>query len=66
MPVLAEASAQPTAGTGFRWRPALEAIVIPVGAIIGGFLLFGIFCATQGASPVGVFKAIYKAAFGSW
>lgn len=67
MPVLADATAQASvSGTGFRWRPALEAILIPVGAIAGGFVLFGIFCGTQGASPVGVFKAIYRAAFGSW
>jgi simple sugar transport system permease protein len=41
-------------------------VVIPVGAVTGGFVLFGLFCATQGANPFAVFAAIYKAAFGSW
>ena len=49
-----------------RWRSTAEAIFIPVGAVIVSLLLFGLFCATQGASPIGVFQAIYKAAFGSW
>jgi len=50
---------------GFSLRPALEGIAIPVGAMICAFLLFGVFCATQGAKPFAVFAAIYKAAFGS-
>jgi simple sugar transport system permease protein len=62
-----EAAKQPAAGaTPLRWRPAAEAVVIPVAAVIVGLLIFGLFCATHGASPLGVFKAIYKAAFGSW
>lgn len=65
--VLAETSARPAlVGTGFRWRSTLEGVLIPVGAVVGGFILFGVFCATQGASPFSVFAAIYKAAFGSW
>ena len=64
--VLPEAAKQPAAGvTPPRWRPAAEAAVIPVAAVIVGLLIFGLFCATQGANPLGVFKAIYKAAFGS-
>lgn len=67
VPVLAEATAQTNrVSAGLRWKPALEGVVIPVAAIVGGFILFGVFCATQGASPVAVFAAIYKAAFGSW
>src|SRR5258708_24321817 len=67
VPVLTEASVQPApAPIGFRWRPALEGVVIPVGAVVGGFVLFGAFCATQGANPFAVYAAIYKAAFGSW
>jgi len=52
--------------TPLRWRPAMEALVIPVGAIVTAAILFGIFCASQGAKPLAVFAAIYKAAFGSW
>src|SRR5258707_1215838 len=50
----------------WRWRPAAEAAGIPVGAVLVALLLFGFFCATQGANPWAVFKSIYKAAFGSW
>ena len=48
------------------WRPALESVALPTGAILVALALFGVFCAAQGASPIGVFQAIYKAAFGSW
>jgi simple sugar transport system permease protein len=48
-----------------RWRSTAEAILIPVGAVLAALLLFGIFCATQGAPPLDVFGAIWKAAFGS-
>jgi simple sugar transport system permease protein len=49
-----------------RWRPALEAVVIPVAAVLVALALFGLFCATQGAAPWLVFAAINRAAFGSW
>ena len=67
VPVLADTSAgQAALATGFRWRAGLEGLSISVGALAGGFVLFGAFCATQGANPFAVFAAIYKAAFGSW
>ena len=44
----------------------LEAVVIPVAAILTALLLFGSFCAIAGANPFGVYASIYKAAFGSW
>src|SRR5260221_1057227 len=67
MPIVAEPSVAPAPqAASLRWRSAAEAITIPVLAILAGFLVFGLFCATQGPSPLGVFKAIYKAAFGSW
>lgn len=50
---------------GLRWRATAEAIAIPVGAVVAALLLFGLFCLTQGANPLEVFGAIYKAAFGS-
>jgi simple sugar transport system permease protein len=54
------------ASSGLRWRPALEAVAIPVGAVCAALILFGLFCAFQNANPFAVFAAIYKAAFGSW
>jgi general nucleoside transport system permease protein len=44
----------------------LEAIVLPIAAILVSFVLFGIFCAIVGKNPFEVFGSIYKAAFGSW
>jgi ABC-type uncharacterized transport system permease subunit len=49
-----------------RWRPALEAVVIPIGAVAAGCVLFGLFCFTQGRNAFAVFAAINRAAFGSW
>ncbi len=51
--------------TAVRWRPALEAVVLPVGAVLVALILFGAFCLTQGRNPLAVFAAIYQAAFGS-
>ncbi|HEY9826454.1 MAG TPA: ABC transporter permease [Stenomitos sp.] len=48
-----------------RWGRNLEAICIPVGALIFSLMLFGMFCALAGANPFGVYESIYKAAFGS-
>jgi general nucleoside transport system permease protein len=55
-----------SAPSAFRWRPILEALAIPVGAVFVALILFGCFCALQKANPLAVFAAIYKAAFGSW
>jgi simple sugar transport system permease protein len=52
--------------TAVRWRPALEGVALPVGAVLVALLLFGLFCAFQGANPLAVFGAINRAAFGSW
>ena len=49
-----------------RWRRTLEAISIPIAALIFSLFLFGLFCAAAGANPFEVYGAIYKAAFGSW
>ncbi|NET48109.1 MAG: ABC transporter permease [Merismopedia sp. SIO2A8] len=48
------------------WGRSLEAIAIPIGALIVALLLFGCFCALAGANPFGVYGSIYKAAFGRW
>ncbi|MCA1992559.1 MAG: ABC transporter permease [Coleofasciculus sp. S288] len=49
-----------------NWRRTLEAVCIPVAAILVSLILFGIFCALAGANPFGVYASIYKAAFGNW
>jgi general nucleoside transport system permease protein len=49
-----------------NWRRTLEAICLPIGAILIGLFLFGVFCALVGANPFGVYASIWKAAFGSW
>jgi ABC-type uncharacterized transport system permease subunit len=49
-----------------RWRGKLEALVIPAGAIFVSVILFGIFCAANGANPLAVYASINKAAFASW
>ncbi len=43
----------------------LEAICLPLGAVLISLVLFGLFCALAGANPWGVYGSIYKAAFGS-
>jgi general nucleoside transport system permease protein len=43
----------------------LEAMLIPIAAILVSFVLFGIFCAVVGKNPLAVFGSIYQAAFGS-
>lgn len=48
-----------------NWRAWAEKIAIPIGAIFFSLILFGLFCATQGKSPIAVYGEIYKSAFGS-
>jgi simple sugar transport system permease protein len=50
----------------YNWRGKLEAVCIPVAAVVFSLVLFGIFCAAAGANPFAVYASIYKAAFGSW
>lgn len=49
-----------------HWRRTLEAVCIPIAALLCSLILFGIFCAFAGANPFAVYASIYKAAFGSW
>lgn len=48
------------------WSKPLEAIFIPIGALLVALVLFGVFCAIAGANPFAVYASIYKAAFGRW
>lgn len=43
-----------------------EAVLVPLGAMLAGMLVFGIFCAALGVNPLLVYASIYKAGFGSW
>ncbi len=51
------------------WLAALarrsEAVVIPVGALLAGLLVFGLFLLTQGKSPAEFYALVYKAGFGT-
>jgi ABC-type uncharacterized transport system permease subunit len=59
--------ASPAAPSWFhRWRRPLEAVLLPIAALVVALLIFGIFCALAGANPLAVYGSIYKAAFGSW
>jgi simple sugar transport system permease protein len=44
----------------------VEALAIPVGALIVSMVLFGVFMAIVGQHPIEVYQSIYKGAFGSW
>ncbi len=50
----------------YRLRRALEAGLIPVGAIVAATLLFCLFLITLGRSPADFFVIMWRGAFGSW
>ena len=50
----------------YRLRRALEAGLIPVGAIVAATLLFCLFLVTLGRSPADFFVIMWRGAFGSW
>ncbi len=60
------ASRLPLGVNSQRWRSSVEAIALPVGALIVALILFGVFCAFQGSNPLAVYGSIYRAAFGNW
>jgi general nucleoside transport system permease protein len=66
LPVVAAAEAASRPRLASPWRSRLESLVIPLGAILGALILFGIFVKLQGVDPREVFASIKKAAFGSW
>ena len=59
------ATTQPKESWSFLLR-SLEAVVLPIAALLTALLIFGGFCALAGANPIAVYSSIYKAAFGSW
>jgi ABC-type uncharacterized transport system permease subunit len=63
---MAIATASSAPGSFQAWRRTLEAIALPIAALIVAMIVFGVFCAFAGANPFAVYGSIYKAAFGSW
>jgi general nucleoside transport system permease protein len=63
------AAERPEAASGLQIRAwlarRLEAVAIPVGAAILGFLLFGVFLATLGKSPLQLVEIVWRGGFGS-
>jgi simple sugar transport system permease protein len=47
-------------------RGALEALLIPVAAIFATMLVFGLFVAFSGVSPLDMYALMYKGGFGTW
>jgi ABC-type uncharacterized transport system permease subunit len=43
-----------------------ETVLVPLGAMSAGLLVFGVFCALLGVNPLLVYASIYKAGCGSW
>lgn len=48
-----------------RWQPLLESFGIPLGALLLAMLIFAIFVALVGQSPLEVFGLLYEGGFGS-
>ncbi|MEM7022420.1 MAG: ABC transporter permease [Pseudomonadota bacterium] len=49
-----------------RLRQSAEALVIPLGALLASALLFGVFIAALGKSPLELYSLMYKGGFGTW
>jgi simple sugar transport system permease protein len=64
--VAAPAIAAPAAGIAWdRMRPALEAVALPVGALVAALVLFGMFIAIVGKDPFEVYALIWRGGFAS-
>ncbi len=49
-----------------RWARRLEAVCLPLGALIVGLAAFGLFLLALGKSPADFYALVYKAGFGTW
>ena len=47
-------------------RQTLDNVLLPVGAMVGALLLFGVFVWLGGVSPVSAWVLLFKGAFGDW
>ncbi|MDE8345448.1 MAG: ABC transporter permease, partial [Acidocella sp.] len=45
---------------------AIKRLIPPLLALIGGFMIFGVFLATQGVNPITAYGLIWLGAFGTW
>jgi ABC-type uncharacterized transport system permease subunit len=48
-----------------RFGPTLEALAIPIGALVAAMMIFGLFMAVLGHSPTEVYKLIWQGGFAS-
>jgi general nucleoside transport system permease protein len=48
------------------WRQTVESIAIPIGAVTTALILFGVFVALTGRSPLAVYHEMYRGSFGTW
>ena len=49
-----------------RSREAIESVALPLLAMVGALLLFGVFIAAYGKNPVDAWLLLFKGAFGDW
>ncbi len=58
----------PSARVAFRARlgAAAEAVLVPTGALLVSLLLFGLFVACSGVSPLSVYRYMVQGSVGSW
>lgn len=49
-----------------QWRPFVGAMLLPLLAAAGAFVLFGLFMLTRHVSPLALYGLMFKGAFGSW
>ncbi|HUC09473.1 MAG TPA: ABC transporter permease [Stellaceae bacterium] len=62
----AELRRRPTRPLRGRIGAALETVLIPVAALIVSLLLFGVFVACAGVSPIAVYRYMIEGSVGSW
>ena len=62
---LAAAAAKAEARRAAR-RRSIEAFAVPIGAIVGALVLFGVFVALTGRNALAVYHEMYRGSFGTW
>ena len=53
-------------GAGESARRRLEAVLIPILALLAGLFAFGLFLLAIGKSPVEFYQLVYRGGFGTW
>jgi general nucleoside transport system permease protein len=62
----AELGTRPARRLRGRIGTAVEAVLIPIAALVISLLLFGLFVACAGVSPIAVYRYMYAGSVGSW